>query len=341
MHADSHLTRLRCWQAFYEELHSTVCLRPSVTSLKLMSGCLFDEWRSISVQVPPAEWCNRRLRGVAILHSGDCTIGHISTHAEEKFQLITATVNRSQVVAAYVSPETPLPICETFLRIKTPALKGPGVLVVDFSARHNACDDKKNTAGCQLHLWPVAHNFKTQRLRLPTFQNHAGSSRVNLILHIGPIPLLLTVEDANEYSDHRLVPGQLVFCTPTTVESIPLSLSNKRCGRYARAIYAKTIPPITSALQSATSAASLETNTSRLALAEMESWTNRCLPRPSRYKSGWTRALDVKSKQCSRLFKSSTPADWQRARQLDRDIKLQFRRNLRKLKRTVADGFAR
>lgn len=300
-----------------------------------------DDWHSICVQAPPTTGRHRRGGGVAILHSGESVIRRVSTHSEPKFQLISATVNGVPVVAAYVSPETPRPTYDRFLQIVTKALRGPGVLAGDLNARHKAWDDKTNTAGRRLHLWARTHNFKTQRPRLPTFSSHRGSSRVDLVLHRGPLAPALTVEDENEYSDHCPVRAELTFYTPNTLECIPLSMvRNDRCRTYAKARYETTMPPMINALKQASSAASLEINSRRLVSATLDPWATRCLPRPPRFKPGWTRALDQKAKHRSRLLKSPCPTDRTKARALDRDIKRQFRRNLRKLKNTVADVFA-
>lgn len=69
----------------------------------------------------------------------------------------------------------------------------------------------------------------------------------------------------------------------------------------------------------------------------MQPWTAFFKKRPSRFRKGWTHALDKKSKARSRLLRSNKAAEKVRAQEIDLDIKRTFRKNKRRVQRFLGD----
>lgn len=211
----------------------------------------------------------------------------------------------------------------------------------DLNARHTAWDDARNAKGTQLHKWAQTHHFLTHRPPEPTFHTKRGASRVDIVLHRGPVPPSIKVGRPYPGSDHRPVTANISLSTPSTLHSIPLSLiSNQRCRMRAQEKYKSSIPPIVDSIKAAQTPSSLTLNSRRLAAATLEPWAAMCRPRSPRFRPGWTIALDRMAKKRKQLLKSTDTADIEKAKVLDKNIKRRFRRNKRQLEAQLADELA-
>lgn len=297
-----------------------------------------EDWNAVNCTAKTEFGEPRRAGGVAILHTESRPFRHIGSYSDKYFQLIHGTINGVPILAAYVTPCTPPQNFRKFLAIASRCLQGPGVLLGDLNARHQAWDDARNTQGTQLHRWAQRHNFLTHRPPEPTFRTQRGTSRVDIILHRGPAPPSIQVGDAVLGTDHRPVTAHISLSTPSTIQSIPLSLiSNKTCRERARKEYKESIPPIIDAIKASHTESSLNINSRRLATATIAPWAAMCRPRSPRFRPGWTIALDNMAKKRKRLLKSPNPKDHERAKDLDKRIKRRFRQNKRHIAAQLAD----
>lgn len=242
------------------------------------------------------------------------------------------------ILGCYVAPSTPPKDFKRILSIASRSLQGPGILVGDLNSRHTAWDKTTNRQGRQLHRWAQAHRFLTQRPSFPTIQTTRGNSCVEVILHRSPRPPTIKVHGSILGSDHRPVTAHLFLSTPSTLRYSPLPvLANRRCRERAQDQYKETIPNIIDALTAASSPASLEISSGRLAAGTLEPWAAMCPQRPTRFRPGWTISLDRMAKKRKKLLQSTDPADENRAKDLDKKIKRRFRLNKRRMTRNLAD----
>lgn len=208
----------------------------------------------------------------------------------------------------------------------------------DFNARALDWDSTFNRRGPALQKWARAHNVSTQRPPHPTLINNTGQSRVDLCFHRSRVPPSITVLGRTRMSDHASVMATLTTGRPELISSIPLYLfSNEKFCARIRDIYNKSIPPIVAKVDGATTYKSLEQALTDL-IIECARPRNMFSPqKPHRFRAGWTRDLDNKAKERTKLWKSGDPAKITKARQLDIVIKKTFKENVRLLRKQLGD----
>lgn len=69
----------------------------------------------------------------------------------------------------------------------------------------------------------------------------------------------------------------------------------------------------------------------------MTPWSALSPPKPGRFRPGWTRELDRMAKRRKSLHRSKEPGDLEEAKRLDKAIKRQFRRNVKRLRSELGD----
>lgn len=290
-------------------------------------------WHSHTLLGPPPMGRARRGRVVSVLTSDPRAFRPTTSISEDKFQLLAGSYKGIPVLPAYVSPETPPSIFRHFLALTNRCFQGPGILAGDFNARHTACDDASNRNGTLLHTWAQKHNFRTHRPPAPTCLSRKGTSGVDLVFSRAPTPPSVAVEPPTPHSDHRPVTAGIGTTGLDTPRSISLSTINNQAYR-TRVLetYHRIIPTIRQYLMAASSPTSLEINSRHLATATLQPWIRVQRHRPGRFRPGWTHTLDHLAKQRTVLLRSSNQEDLARARDINKQIKRGFRRNLRNLR---------
>lgn len=299
------------------------------------------DWRCVNCNPTDDQGRIKRHHGVALLYRPAIPLRRATTYSNIHFQCISGTLRGIPILACYVRPTIPSEEFAQFLQIAKNCLRGPGILVGDLNARHKAWDDYTNRHGKMLHNWAQSQKFLTQRPPRPTCITGVGQSRVDIIMHRSQQPPAITTLPGSRHSDHCPVRAVLSTCEAHDYKPVPFSLLTNAalCDR-ARDRYKKEFPGIIKALEECSTPASLTINSRRLAHATLAPWLDVQRPRPPRFRPGWTLALDKKSKKRSRLLRSKDPSDKAKARQLDREIKHTFRRNVRRLKSRLADEMA-
>lgn len=313
-----------------------VCLTDTRTEIPSTS-----DWFCVNCNPTDEHGRIKRHHGVALLYRSAIQLRRATTYTNVYFQCISGTLRGIPILACYVLPTIPRDEFAQFLQIAHQCLRGPGILVGDLNARHKAWDNYTNQHGRMLHKWALSHNFLTQRPPTPTCVTGIGESRVDIIMHRSPTPPAISTLPRSRHSDHRPVRAHVTTCQPQDYRPVPLSLLNNAalCDR-ARDSYKKEFPSIIKALEECSTPASLAINSRRLAHATLAPWVDVQRPKPPRLRPGWTLSLAKKAKKRSRLLRSKSPSDREKARQLDREIKHAFRRNVRKLKASLADEMA-
>lgn len=295
-------------------------------------------WYACSSIAPQVNERNRKGGVVSILYKRREAFKPIATYSDPLFQLVHGIQEGIPILGAYLAPHIPKADMHRVLELASRFLQGPGVLVGDLNSRHNLWDDSYNYQGILLQAWARRHSFRTTRPLGPIFVSHSGGSRVDLILHRSSVPPSLKVLPKTAHSAHRPVRSELAHVSVAAMCQIRLSLiQNKECKRRVKEKYESMLPEITSSLNKVSTAESLENNCRLMGETILKPWTHLCKPRPDRFRPEWTQRLDRKAKLGTRLLRSSDPNDRTRARTLDREIKREFRTNLRRLKDDLGD----
>ena len=312
--------------------------------------CITETWSqepnleshtSFTVKAPRTSTRHRLGGGVSVVFPNDQPIKICNHLSDTHFQMISLIVFHTPVVAAYVSPQCPTDTFNRFLSLTNHILRGPGILIGDLNSRHNSWDTSTNRNGSSLNRWALRHNFLTNFSPKPTFQSQRGSSRVDVVFFRGTTQPTLTVHPITSFSDHAPLTANINLSTVIECPNISLSLiGNSACRRRAKLSYYQNIPQIVRSLKQCSSPASLEINSRRLASATISPWAAMESPRSRRFRPGWTRRLDEKAKNRTRLFRSGNPDQIKLAKKLDKEIKREFRRNKRALTSTIADEIA-
>lgn len=299
------------------------------------------DWRSVNCNPIEDHGNVQRHHGVALLYRPSIPLRRATTYSTCHFQCISGTLRGIPILACYVRPTIPRDDFAQLLQIANLCFRGPGILIGDLNARHRAWDDFTNLHRRMLHKWAQSHNFLTQRPPTPTCITGVGQSRVDIIMHRSTTPPVISTLPTSPHSDHRPVTANLTNCQPAEYKPVPLSLLNNvdLCDG-ARDRYNKEFPKLIEALEYCSTPASLAINSRRLTHATLAPWVEVQRPRPPRFRPAWTLALDKKAKNRSRLLRSKYPADREQARQLDREMKRKFRKNVRQLQAHIADEVA-
>lgn len=172
---------------------------------------------------------------MAVLYTVAAPFRHIGSYHDSFFHIIHGTANCIPILACYVSPVTPQDHFERFLAISSRHFKGPGVLLGDLNALHEAWDKNHNCQGVQLSRWAQKNHFLTHRPPTPTFKKGRGERRIDLILHRGPISPTINVHSDVLGSDHGPVTARLNLSAIASLTAVPLSIiSNQRCRERAQ-----------------------------------------------------------------------------------------------------------
>lgn len=287
---------------------------------------------------PTSEWREPQVWGVSIICKQNSSFKLFTKYAEQTFQIIHGVAHGFPVMGAYFAPRIPRADLHRVPALAAKCLQGPGILMGDLNARHTQWDDVSNPQGVILQQWARRHNLCTARPPAPTFSVHAGQRRIYLFFQRSAISPILTVHPQHRCSDHRAVTAELTHASPAALRQVPLAvIKNETCQAIAKARYEETLPPITSALNNASCAASLEINSRRLVTATLHPWTQLCKPRSARFRPGWTQNLDRKARLRSKLLRSQNEEARRRAKLLDCEIKREFRRNVRRLQTDLGD----
>lgn len=245
---------------------------------------------------------------------------------------------RIPILGCYVSPQTPAQDFQQFLDAANELLRGNGVLLGDLNARDQSWDSTHNRRGPILRRWAGMHHFSTQRPDRPTLANASGTSRVDLCLHRHGVPPSITVYDKLPFSDHAPVRAVLASKSVSDRTRVPLALLNiKQLRDRISAEYDLSIPPIIDRLNNTGVWGDLELESRQLISKTMTPWTAFCSPNPGRFRPGWTKSLDSLAKKRTKLARSKRDSDKEEARRLDKVIKRQYRRNVKKLRWTLGD----
>lgn len=310
--------------------------------------CLTETWREVDEQ---EEWTvinclnSNGARATGPSRGGVALVIHKHLPVKvrrlirsKSHQAIVITVCGTPVMGCYISPQMPADAFSKFLDEANQLLRGPGVLIGDLNARDTAWDDTHNRRGPVLRQWAIAHNFTTQRPPGPTMQNKSGRSRVDLCFHRSRIPPSIRLYLPTQLSDHRVVIAELRNSDASEELRIPLALLNiMPLGEKIARRYERELPPIVKDLDEASNFYDLEVGSRALISKIVTPWTSFCPAKPHRFRPGWTRALDQKAKLRTALLRTRDPNDKLAAANLDRDIKREYKANVKALRRQLGD----
>lgn len=276
--------------------------------------------------------------GVALLHQPHIIFKIRIKRSEPRFQFVFGLLWSRPLIGCYISPKASIQEFQHFLALAQDLLRGPGILIGDLNARAVQWDDTHNRRGPALARWARLHNFCTQRPPSPTMINASGQSRVDLCLHRHKYPPALHVHEMTTFSDHAPVTAHLRETQAGETTLIPLSLLRNNFIRdRIRETYRSTIPDIIDNLNAVQDWTTFEKLTKHLSQETINPWIMFCPSKSNRFRPGWSRKLDRMAKRRSLLWGSSSPDDRREARKLDKQIKTEFRTNVRAIRADIGD----
>lgn len=322
---------------------------PKLSSIQLLLEssdlvCTTETWSksigplpdSILTEYAPAYSSTNRPRlggGVAVFFKQPRAFRKRLSISNPHFQVLIGTFMRTTIIVAYVKPQASRETLNSFFLILAYHARGPTTIVGDFNARHSSWDHSTNPQGSGFLRWCTKAHLVVLAPQQATFSSHRGSSVVDIFLVKGLSPGYPSVVEGSWPSDHRPVRVELPLSTPSTLKDrIPHALLKQpRLQQDAKRSYTDQLPPIGELIRAASSPTDLEQATHRLGSAILRPWLGNLSLRPGRSKPGWSYDLDQMAKTRTQLLRSKCPQDRASAKDLDRKIKRQFRRNRRRI----------
>jgi len=130
-------------------------------------------------------------------------------------------------------------------------------------------------------------------------------------------------------SDHFLVTAETSKVAPTQLRVPPKLLRDQEKRAQAADFYKAELPARIQDIRNSRSGEDLEKATHALERVFLDPWLKNFSARPARFRPGWTHRLDAKAKKRTRLIKSGAKIHAPEIKALDREIKREFRRNIR------------
>lgn len=274
---------------------------------------------------------HRQGEGIVLLTKPAATRIEVSHNTD--MAAIALQMGDTRVIALYIKPAIGKNRYNECLRNIQKWVRGRCIICGDWNARSHWWDKSSNPAGKELEKWVLHGNFTIAAPQDPTFRCSRGSSTVDLLIARGwsPLPPEILHGQWNEKSDHVLIKCTVTQNKRNKSNSFsPSVLANKGKQNIAARFYAVALPPVQARIEGANNAQALQDSVDSLVETLRRPWILMTGTRPPRYRPGWTPSLDKQAKKRSELLKCPSGAG-EKIRQIDRDIKRQFRKNKRRL----------
>lgn len=294
---------------------------------------------------PPVPGANRLQGGVMVCVRQQFTVSSAGGVCTPLYQAMTVTIyhpdlhEEISLSGVYVSPRCTPEDTTKLLNHLAAARGGAAIIAGDFNARHTDWDRTVTPRGTALRSFIIRQHYRTAIPTAPTYSSHQGSSVVDFSVYRGLSTAICVIKHGSwdAKSRHRLVITRYKKRESGTLR-IPRSvLQNPAIGSRIRTQYDTDLPKLSAQVVAAHSPEELTQAMQNVKHKIIQPWLNHVHPRPPRFRPGWNRHLERKSKERKSLLRKAarTSNDTLRrqAQLLDVQIKREFRRNQRRLLR--------